>query len=288
MLMSQTAQRIFSEIRNNYRSFKWWRNRVFVPYVIGTLTRFHPGYPGYDKAIEVADEEWDNLLILDGCRADAFERVADLDKFDEYSSVVSLGSHSSEWTRRNFSGSEFGDIVYVSANPHTSKLAGGSFHAIVEMWNREFDEAAGTVPPDAMADAAREALEEYPNKRLIVHFMQPHAPFIGSDMSDEEIDDRYWEAYDQNLAFVLEAVHELSDDLPGLTAVTADHGEIEPGPIRDVLGVSAHKPRLRHPGLVRVPWATIDGDRRRIVTGKTGKAPADETDERLRDLGYKV
>jgi len=286
--MSQSLRQVLATVRENYQSFNWWRNRVFVPYVLGTLTRLHPGYPGYDEAIQVTDEDWDNLIVLDSCRHDAFERVADLDRFDSYRSVVSPGSHSSEWTRRNFTGRQFGDIVYVSANPHTSKLAGDSFHKIIEMWDREFDDASGTVPPEAMADAAREAIEEYPNKRLIVHFMQPHGPFIGSDIPEEEVDERYWEAYDQNLRFVLETVHELLDDLPGRTAITADHGQIAPSPIRNVLGVNGHKPGLRHPGLVQVPWAIIEGERRRIVAGTTGDAVADGIDDRLRDLGYKV
>lgn len=277
-----------SEIHQNFFSLKWWRNRVFVPHVVGRATRLHPSYPGYDEAIKVTEEDWDNLLVLDACRADAFERVADLDRFDDYRSVVSLGSHSSEWTRRNFAGQEFGDIVYVSANPHTSKLAGDSFHTLVEMWDREFDDISGTVPPDTMGEAAREALDQYPNKRLIVHFMQPHGPFIGSDVPEEEFIERYWEAYDQNLEFALASVYELLDELPGRTVVSADHGQIAPGPVTSLFGVNGHKARLRHPGVVTVPWAIKDGDRRRIVTGKTSETTSDGIDNRLRDLGYKI
>ncbi len=286
--MNRRVRKTFAEVRKNCRSFNWWRNRVFVPYVIGTLTRFHPSYPSYDEAIKVTDEDWDNLVVLDGCRADAFERVADLDRFDDYDSVVSPGSHSSEWTRHNFAGQEFGDIVYVSANPHTSKLAGDSFHKIVEMWDREFDDDAGTVPPRAMAEAARDVIDEFTDKRLIVHFMQPHGPFIGSDIPDDELDDRYWEAYDQNLEFVLDTVDKLLEDLPGKTVITADHGQIAPGPLRDIIGVSGHKPGLRHPGLVHVPWTVVEGDRRRIVGGSTDEATAAGIDDRLQDLGYKV
>ncbi|RLM57141.1 hypothetical protein DVK02_04940 [Halobellus sp. Atlit-31R] len=286
--MNKGLKYALSEIRENYNSLNWWRNRVFVPYVVGTLTQLHPSYPGYDEAIHVMEEDWDNLIVLDACRADEFERAADLNQFDEYSDVVSLGSHSSEWTRRNFAGREFGDTVYVSANPHTSRDAGGSFHTIVEMWNRDFDDNAGTVPPQAMVDAAREAIEEFPNKRLIVHFMQPHGPFIGTDIPDDEIEDRYWEAYDENLAYVLEYVEELIADLPGRTVITGDHGQISPSPIHDVLGVGGHKPGLRYPGLVRVPWAVTRGERRRIVSGSTAEATAEGIDERLRDLGYKV
>lgn len=286
--MNQGLRCALSEVRENYRSFNWWRNRVFVRYVLGTLTRLHPQYPGYDRAIDVPDQEWDNLLVLDGCRADAFERIVDTDRFDDYQSVVSAGSHSSEWTARNFGGGSFGDIVYVSANPHTSKLAGDAFHEVIEMWNREFDESVGTVLPAAMADAAREAASAYPDKRLVVHFMQPHGPFVGSDVPESEEDDRYWEAYDQNLEYVMETAEELAADLSGRTVFTADHGQIGPSPLRDAVGVSGHKPGLRHPGLVVVPWAVLDGDRRDTVTEETNSGTAEAVDDRLRDLGYKT
>jgi hypothetical protein len=286
--MSRGLRYVLSEVGDNYRSFNWWRNRVFVRYVLGTLSRLHPAYPGYDEAVDVPSAEWDNLIVLDACRADAFERVVDTDRFDEYWSVVSAGSHSSEWTRRNFAGDEFGDIVYVSANPHTSKLAGDSFHDVVEMWNTAFDESAGTVLPDAMADAARDTADRHPDKRLVVHFMQPHGPFVGSDVPETAEDDRYWEAYDQNLAYVMDSVDELVADLSGRTVITADHGQIAPSPLRDAVGVSGHKPGLRHPGVVVVPWAVIDGDRRETVDGETNSSTAEAVDDRLRDLGYKV
>jgi hypothetical protein len=261
---------------------------VFVRYVLGTLSRLHPAYPGYDEAIDVPSAEWDNLIVLDGCRADAFERVVGTDRFDQYRSVVSAGSHSSEWTRRNFAGGEFGDIVYVSANPHTSKLAGSAFHDIVEMWKTSFDDDAGTVLPSEMSAAARTTADSYPDKRLIVHFMQPHGPFVGSDVPERQEDDRYWEAYDQNLAYVMDSVDELVADLSGQTVITADHGQIAPSPLRDAVGVSGHKPGLRHPGVVVVPWAVIDGDRRETVDGKTNNSTAEAVDDRLRDLGYKI
>lgn len=277
-----------SEIRSNYTSLNWWRNRVFVPYVIGTLTQLHPTYPSYSEAVHVMEEDWDNLIVLDACRADAFRRVTDLDQFDEYHDAVSLGSHSSEWTRRNFAGRKFGDTVYVSANPHTSREAGDSFHKIIEMWDHDFDEELGTVPPQAMVDAAFETCEEFPNKRLIVHFMQPHGPFIGTDIPEEESDTRYWDEYDENLEYVLEYVEELLDSLPGKTVITGDHGQISPGPVRDVLGVSGHKPGLRHPGLVLVPWAVAQDQRRHTLGGNTTEAATKHIDKRLADLGYKV
>lgn len=289
--MDNPIERTLSEIRKNSHSLNWWRNRVFIPYIVGTLTQLHPGYPGYDEAVRVTEEDWDNLIILDACRADAFERVVDTEQFDEYRSVPSLGSHSSEWTRQNFANKQFGDIVYVSANPHTSMIAGNSFHSLVEMWNTDVDENTGIVPPKAMVDATRDIFEEYPNKRLIIHFMQPHAPFIGSD---EDLDDisppsQFWKAYDENLEFVLKYVYELLEDIPGKTVITSDHGTMRPTHLGKVLGLEWHKPRLRNPAVSMVPWAVIENERREIVSGSTeDQSTSENVDERLRDLGYKL
>lgn len=277
-----------SEIKENYSSPRWWRNRVFVPYIVGTATRYHPNYPGYEEAVRVMEEDWDTLVVLDACRADVFRTVADLDRYDHYETRVSLGSHSSEWTRRNFQGEAFGDTVYVSANPHTSLVAGDTFHRIEELWEEDFDEEAGVVLPEVVADAAIEAYERFDDKRLIVHFMQPHGPFVGSDIeAPYEDETEYWEAYRQNLEYVLPYAEQIAETVPGKTVITADHGQAYTDGLRDWLGIGGHKPRLRFPGLVEVPWAVIDGERRKIRTGDVTEAAGDKVEDRLEQLGYR-
>jgi hypothetical protein len=156
------------------------------------------------------------------------------------------------------------------------------------MWNKDFDDAAGTVLPESMVDAAIEANKEYPHKRLIIHFMQPHGPFVGTDIPEEQINDQYWEAYDENLEYVLNSIRRLLDNISGKSVITGDHGQISPSPLRNILGVGGHKPGLRHPGLVRVPWAVVDGKRREVAAGATEEAATKDINDRLRDLGYKI
>jgi hypothetical protein len=233
------------------------------------------------------EEDWDTMIVLDACRADYFERVADLDRFDEYEARISLGSHSSEWTRRNFAGQEFGDTVYISANPHTSLEAGDAFHHVVELWETDFDEDAGVVRPETVREAAIEAHEEFPNKRLIVHFMQPHGPFIGSEIGDDhETEAEYWQAYTENLEYVLSFANEIIESVPGKTIITADHGQAYASGLSELLGIGGHKPRLRFPSLVEVPWAVINGERRGIRAGDTSAATGEQVHDRLEDLGY--
>lgn len=285
--MKKGIRYALSEVKDNYSSLNWWRNRVFIPYVIGTATRFHPRYPGYGNAVRVMEEDWDTLIVLDACRADYFQEVADLEQYDEYTTKISLGSHSSEWTRRNFADQEFDNTVYVSANPHTSLVAGDSFHEIFELWENDFDDDAGVVPPEIVRDSAIKAHEMYSNKRLIIHFMQPHGPFVGSDIKPPyEGECEYWRAYKQNLEHVLPFVDDIVDAIPGKTVVTADHGQVRSSGLKGHLGFGGHKPNLRLPGLVNVPWATIEDERRSIQSGEINEAGSERIEERLEQLGY--
>ena len=132
----------------------------------------------HGSGTRVMDEDWDNLLILDGCRYDMFADRIDID--GRLESRISLGSSSEEFLERNFGDEAFHDTVYINANPYIPKLGldDGTFHAVVDCLG-EWDAELQTVQPETVADTARRAHDRYPDKRLIVHFMQPHAPFIG-------------------------------------------------------------------------------------------------------------
>lgn len=284
-----------SQVRQNWSSRTWWRNRVLTPYVLGTATRLDPRNPGYDGAVRVMDEDWDNLFILDACRADYFERVVDLDSFDAYRREISLGSHSSEWTERNFAGREFGDTVYLSANPHTGLLAGESFHELVELTEEDFDDEARTALPGTMVERAVELHERNPHKRLIVHFMQPHGPFVyeGADLGTSAPDDdaAYWEGYSRTLDYVLPFVRELAERVGGRSVVSADHGQTHDATLYGLIDIDAHPPGLRLPELVEVPWATIEGDERREVRAgdvtRFEESSTEDVEKRLEHLGYR-
>lgn len=132
----------------------------------------------YGECTQVMNEDWDNLLILDACRYDIFTDRIDLEGTLE--SRISMGSTSEEFMERNFVGEQFHDTVYVNANPYIPKLGldDDTFHAVVDCLD-DWDIELETVPPEPVARAARNAHERYSDKRLIIHFMQPHAPFIG-------------------------------------------------------------------------------------------------------------
>ena len=75
----------------------------------------------YDTpGIDIFEQDWDNLLILDACRADFFRERASLP--GETSKVVSRGGATPEWVRANFSNANLYDVVYVTGNGWFEKL----------------------------------------------------------------------------------------------------------------------------------------------------------------------
>ncbi|WP_233547711.1 MULTISPECIES: hypothetical protein [Haloferax] len=267
--------------------------------------------------VDVLAEDWDNLIILDACRYDLFEQNNRLPGHLE--KRLSRGSHTREFLWGNFTNRTVDDTVYISASPQLYVLRdklGATFHDIVDVWiEAGWDQTTGTVLPETMTELAIEASEKFPEKRLIVHYMQPHYPFInapelnarspydrdhskadiwGELMGQKRSVSRHtvWEAYRENLRAALPAVEELMMALLGRTVVTSDHGNMigdraAPIPIREW----GHPPGIYTEELVTVPWLVYDnGDRREIVSGESVTTDAtvssDIVTERLKNLGY--
>lgn len=130
-------------------------------------------------------ENWDFLLVLDACRYDYFENLYEDYLDGKLSKVISSGSETSEWCKKVFP-DYYEDVVYVSSNPRiNSKVetrgfkASEHFHKVVDVWDWGWDNNVGTVKPEVVNKAALDARRKYPKKRLIVHYMQPHAPYLG-------------------------------------------------------------------------------------------------------------
>lgn len=136
------------------------------------------------------DEEWDHLIVLDGCRYDYFSRLHSVHLDGKLERALSVGSNTEEWRDNSFP-DRYGDVVYVSANPYINSRIevrgfSGSEHFldVVDVWDWGWDLTLGTVHPDAVNRAAREALMQYPGERLIIHYLQPHCPYIGMQPQD--------------------------------------------------------------------------------------------------------
>jgi hypothetical protein len=272
-----------------------------------------------ERGIDIVEEDWDTLITLDACRFDTFEDLAG-DLPGTLRKVESKAPKTIQFLRANFSDKNLHDTVYVTANPQLYRVQNReydvrrinvSFHSQIEVWQDNWDDNHRTVMPDVVTDVAKEAAEMYPNKRLIIHYLQPHAPYIGPTGTEEFPTEylNFWKsfkqgkfdisletarrAYCENLEAVLPHVADLLSELEGKTVVTADHGELlgerdRPIPIRRY----GHLSDRYLPALIEVPWLEHEFGSRRDIVAEAPKSPeAGESDaktvrNRLRDLGY--
>ncbi len=233
----------------------------------------------------VYEREWDVLVVLDGCRVDTLRRVApDFPAVGEVEAVRSVGSSSSEWLERTFDPARapVDRTVMVTGNTWTDRyLDAAAFAALDEVWKYAWDEAHNTVPARAVTDRALVAARERDPDRLVVHYMQPHHPFVPDPLADDDgltrtgaassetnpwvllrrgevSAERVRAAYRGNLRYVLEEVSALVENVAGRVAVTADHANLF-----GEWGLYGHPMHTPVPALLRVPWAETTGADRR-------------------------
>lgn len=248
----------------------------------------------------IMEEDWDNLIILDACRYDMFEEINIFNGKLEFR--ISNGASTSEFLKKNFGGGKFKDTVYVSANPQVNLHVPDSFLDIVPVWKDGWCKEFGTVLPETVVEYVQRINEKYPDKRLIVHFLQPHYPFISESsrkrignhrgvviarnllLGKEEVEvevpsvwdllekgeldkKTVWNAYRDNLEVVLPSVSELITNLRGKTVITSDHGNllgeiVFPFPVR----MYGHPSGIYTKHLVKVPWLIVDNGQRKKIT----------------------
>ena len=275
----------------------------------GGRYRFNPRGTG------IFELDWDTLIILDACRYDMFADVADLPGTTD--ARYSLAPATYEFVRANFSETRLADTIYLGAINWFLRLRdeiGAEVFKTVDLQSDEADiewadEELNVPAPSAVTGRAKTTQANHPNKRLIVHYLQPHHPFIGPTGSERfthqssslldvvaessASDETLREAYRENLRIVLQEVEELLGTLDGRTVVTADHGEM----LSDRHRYAPVKGYGHHVGIFNDPTTKVpmhvheSGDRRQIRASepkRTGSKGEKRLNERLRNLGYKV
>ncbi|MCD6457850.1 MAG: hypothetical protein J7K82_03285 [Thermoproteales archaeon] len=255
----------FSQFKAHWKDWTWYYFQ-FENHILPVFYKFKN-----NNGIYVMGLEWDNLIILDACRYDVFEKyVSSLGVEGELRKAISRGSSTTEFLKENFSGRKFKDTIYVTANPYVSKMLRGVFYKIVHVWRDYWDEKLGTVHPEAVTKVALETKSLYPDKRLIVHYMQPHTPFIGEykvkgsfvEVALKHGKEAAMRAYESNLRLVLPYIKMLLDKLDGITVVTSDHGEANGERALKIFPIYGHPTGVRIPVLVEVPWFVVKSRRK--------------------------
>jgi len=258
--------------------------------------------------------EWDLLVVLDACRPDLLNEVAlDFDFLDNCTETTSVGSATAEWMPRTFDGADPDDLlntIYVCGNPFSEQfLSEDSFAHLEEVWCWGWNSEQGTAPPRPITDSAIDLARERSFGRMIVHYMQPHVPFLDSEQSpsidmtnftgegERALDDwelveagerdldEVWTDYRRNLEIVLEDIALLQENVDAeKMIITSDHGNAA-----GERGLYGHPGGISIPVLHEVPWCeTTATDRETHESADYDRSKPDETTEELLSaLGYK-
>jgi hypothetical protein len=268
------------------------------------------------------EKDWDNLIILDACRPEFFREYNNID--GRFEKKVSLGSTSGEFFFNNFNNQQYHDIVYVTGNIHIESIDSDSVHRAIKTYAEDQNHKRGWLP-EATIDASLTAYQDYPNKRFVFHFMQPHAPYIGErgETMRRKVTDKYdvkfnnileddedmnsdsgelnnlleafeagyisrndmYDVYSENVNIALKSAEYLLNHIEGKTVITSDHSES----FGDFNQVYGHEYYVLSREIREVPWFVIESDRRRtIAEDPIDDASVDEDviRENLDDLGY--
>ncbi|MDZ7850716.1 MAG: hypothetical protein U5K70_07955 [Halodesulfurarchaeum sp.] len=139
----------------------------------------------YTSEFDIMKEDWDNLIILDSCRFDVLD---EMDLFENLSYKIMKSSTSEEFIEEYFENNgDFGDTIYITANPYGARVT-DTFYKNVVTFDRKFTENGKKAKvdnlgkgwePEIVFNTALRMYKENPDKRLIIHFMQPHSPYFG-------------------------------------------------------------------------------------------------------------
>lgn len=228
---------------------------------------------------------------------------------------------------RNFVGETLYDTIQLTANPKGVKLENEYtdtriFYKTISMMD-QWDRQTQTVLPEDMVEKAIEVHQEYPDKRLFIHFVQPHLPYIGEKAADmreqlgrppggynpnqdhldvkkdnvERVDfdiiyedhidittEDLWEAYCESLELALSEIEELVNALDGRSVITADHGELfNEQPLPFGKGLYDHPKKVKTDSLRQVPWFVVDSGSRRETVAGDPIENDEEADETVED-----
>lgn len=263
----------------------------------------------------VFERDWDVLVVLDACRYDLFTEFVSEHQVYQYindiSSIRSVGSTTRHWIPRTFTGapeSLVSNTHYVTCTSYAEETLDESrLHQVDHVWKYAKNPEYGLANPQAVTDAAIDAFRTSSADRIVLHYIQPHAPFlhclgkydslnVGSGNTQQvwwglengEYDrEEVWNDYGQNLLRGLDEVHTLVRNTEGKVVITSDHGNG-----LGECGVYGHPPTTFIGAVRKVPWVEIDGlgINDYEIKGKAAMTTnSDETsvEEQLEALGYR-
>ena len=124
----------------------------------------------------ILNKDWDILILLDACRYDFFKKC---NSFEGKLSKVIGGTNTKSFFRKNFDGADCSNIIYI--NPiikFNEWFPSNNFFEVIPSWDKCWSKNFGTVLPESVTELSIKYIKKYPKKRIIVHYMQPHIPYL--------------------------------------------------------------------------------------------------------------
>ncbi|RXK46940.1 LTA synthase family protein [Halorientalis pallida] len=205
---------------------------------------------------------------------------------------------------------DMAETYYLCGNPFSQKkLDAEDFEELDEIWKYAWNDEHDTVTPDTLTDRCINIGREQDTDRLLVHYMQPHWPFVpamnltnqgGMELDEfgtynkDEVWERLrrgevsaedvWEGYRDNLTYALDSVEVLLENIDAeKVIITSDHGNAF-----GEYGVYGHPMHMPLSSLRSVPYvettATDEGTREPEKMQVSRRSS--DVEGQLRALGY--
>lgn len=279
----------------------------------------------------IYEKDWDILVILDTCRIDALESVkSEYDYINRLDSITSVGSSSPEWIANTFTRDYLDKIqrtAHITVNAHAHKILverkslgeyrdfkftpsvwntvyTDDFQHFEGVWEYVSDNPRDRYHPKNVTDRAIAIYRQQEPDYMIVHYNQPHEPYLRREFENPDVDlqpweenpfeyleqggdfSKVWRSYIDELRFALDHIEVLLENVDAETVViSADHGEAF-----GELGILyAHPIGVPHPVLRRVPWVETSASDQKTYEPQIKETKTENVDieEQLRFLGYR-
>jgi len=198
----------------------------------------------YKQEYLIWNTNWKYLFVLDACRYDYFKELYINYFKGKLLKVYSPACRTVEWLDTIFKRPL--NCYYFSCCPWIHSHSRWSLYnrKIIDLWDGIWESKLKTVPAKEANKAILIKYLEYIKRKSIIHYVQPHYPYIGKykfpippsgkiDNMNQIImmlqgrEEELKKAYISNLEYVLEATKELIDYLDGDNIIiTSDHGEL--------------------------------------------------------------
>ena len=132
------------------------------------------------KETDLVDSAWKYLAILDAARYDYFKEVynSHINKVGTLKMAESNTLSTPDWLQ-NFKDKDCKDIIYLNTVIKFDHwLPKHNMFKVYHLWDTHWDKDLGTIHSKSVNEVFLKEYKKHPDKRFVLHYMQPHGPYI--------------------------------------------------------------------------------------------------------------